>query len=771
MFILKNVYYSYSGASWADLKTCRDRVPGVLVENLVIAPDGVTAIIGPSGSGKTTLLSLLSGFIAPQFGPEGVLSFNGTPLWQLRKSFTAVSFVFQSPMLLGAGSAVLNMLPGRVAGRGADWIEADELGDIVSEVRDLGLSGEDRHLLAKRSRDLSGGEKQRVAILRALIANRQAILCDEPTSSLDDSNADLAMGALRNWSHLRKRPVIWVTHDLDQAAKYAKHYVFVSAGRIHRAEETQLAQLNSENVAQRLAALREISAGLSGAPDTETSRPDMPTPERPIRIGRLRFASWIAHALSTDGLRAVRAECGAPGALLPPAQTALVRAIDPDHIAPMSTPRRWWWQAQSYSGFGLALIVLVLMTQIFAAGFGGMIANRYSAERLRDPAVARIGFVHKSLPSNLGRPEPDVLYSGEDGTIKALESDIRDELAKQAPEADPDRVKVFGRRAIDSSSLIFLNGSPICRQAVPLNTVVLNRNDPILRETRLSDEAGLPSDLQRALQVKEPAIAGLPTVPRLLIDADWLDLVREKCDLPANAVIEADWAAGQAGELKRLRVEIGGAVKTFPTLYPSVPQLLATEDAFQQAAQLFDNDTPGGFRTANAYFPVEGFAATRKVLYDKGYTQTDDSERAVATLRDMARAAETVPFAIVGFNLAACAVVFILVIGSQLELNKRVLALFVAHGFRLWETAVVMLIHLIPAVLLAGVVLSGSVLLFWGGVKQWLPAKMLGLELVRNLALSATVGLVIVAAVVTICGVVAIWWYRTRDHLKSYLQE
>ena len=177
--------------------------------NLTIEAGSMTGIMGPSGSGKTTMLSVLGCLLTPSSGSVEVLGhevarLGPSALARVRRQ--SIGFVFQSFNLFPALSArenvqlVLNYkgVRGRHARR-----RALELLDM------LGLS----HRAGASPRNLSGGEKQRVAMARALAGDPPLILADEPTSNLDAENGRLIIGLLRELAQEQGRGVVIVTHD------------------------------------------------------------------------------------------------------------------------------------------------------------------------------------------------------------------------------------------------------------------------------------------------------------------------------------------------------------------------------------------------------------------------------------------------------------------------------------------------------------------------------------------------------------------------------
>ena len=775
MFHLKNIHYHYVRDDSGD----GARIRGVQIDDLKIEDQGVTAVIGPSGSGKTTLLSILAGFLTPTNGSDGsACLFDGQDYATQGHAVGDVAFVFQSPMLLGSANAAVNMLQGRVVKPSAARIDEEELDRIRNVTADLGLLASGDHLLQKRANNLSGGEKQRVAILRALIADPKAVLCDEPTSSLDEHNAEQALDALHHWSEDRARPVIWVTHNMDQVARWADHYVFMSRGRIHRPSDAQRERLASSDAATRLEVLREVVDTLSNGGRNDTAPVEKGHDDAPFTLGRLRYAGWIAHALSTDassgGLSSLDGDSGGKIPAWPKHQTGLLRRLDGSTPPPPSGPTRLWRTLFGYTGYGIALIVLVLMSQIFAANLGQSLARDYSDTRLQDPSVARVVFDHFVFGQDNGGPQPPELYSG--ASMETLESDLRAEISSRTPGADVSRVSIFGRRVIDGSALQFQSGNAQCaRRWYPSanDTVALSIDDPILNQTKFAaGDPRLQTDLPAVrahADALSPAIRA--DIPLVLVDWILFDRLQEYCEFASDEPVRALWAVGDVGKLTPIEVEIAGAVTKFPPLYPLRPEIIVFEDGYQQAMNRLDASSPGPFRVATAYIPIEGFDPAAEVIRDRGYRVRDDSSAAVQTLQGVARAADMLPPWIIGFNMVAAAILVLIVLDNVLTLNKSVLALFVAHGYKMRDILAIMVLHLLPAIAAAGLALA--VMVFPGSaiVADLTHSSAANAAAFRNTAFAWTVAIVVATWLLVTLAVVPWWWKRTRSRLKSYLQE
>jgi putative ABC transport system ATP-binding protein len=170
------------------------------------APGKLHVVSGPSGAGKTTLLSLLALAVPPS---RGLLHWGRTPLSQLKPAAAAawrranLGLIFQTSRLVSVMSARENVCFGGQI-RGLDVrTEADRLLDA------FGLADKKGQLPAQ----LSGGEKQRVAIAQALACAPALLLADEPTAALDAANAAFVAETLKSYARAQGATVICVSHD------------------------------------------------------------------------------------------------------------------------------------------------------------------------------------------------------------------------------------------------------------------------------------------------------------------------------------------------------------------------------------------------------------------------------------------------------------------------------------------------------------------------------------------------------------------------------
>ena len=188
--------------------------------NLTFQPGQTCVLLGPSGSGKTTLLSILGCLLTPC---SGQVAIHGRPVNHARKAEmiglrrTQIGFVFQQGQLLPFLTMEENVrIVGRNAGldRGEIKSRTDELMERVNVV----------HLRKKTPRQASRGEKQRVAIVRALIHRPKIILADEPTAALDWDNGKTVMGLLTEIGQQENSILLTVTHDVRLANMFTRRF-------------------------------------------------------------------------------------------------------------------------------------------------------------------------------------------------------------------------------------------------------------------------------------------------------------------------------------------------------------------------------------------------------------------------------------------------------------------------------------------------------------------------------------------------------------------
>lgn len=187
---------------------------------------GVTALFGRSGSGKTTLINAIAGLVRPD---RGAIEVNGECLFDSARGIDVpverrrVGYVFQEGRLFPHLTVRGNLNYGYGLARpSARYIAFNQAVDL------LGLG----HLLERRPGHLSGGEKQRVAIGRALLASPRVLLMDEPLASLDHLRKEEILQYIERLHDEIKVPIVYVTHAVEEIVRLAESVVLMAGGRV-----------------------------------------------------------------------------------------------------------------------------------------------------------------------------------------------------------------------------------------------------------------------------------------------------------------------------------------------------------------------------------------------------------------------------------------------------------------------------------------------------------------------------------------------------------
>ncbi|HEX3972012.1 MAG TPA: molybdenum ABC transporter ATP-binding protein [Stellaceae bacterium] len=183
----------------------------------------MTALFGRSGAGKTTLVNLLAGLERPDRGRiavDGTVLFSAADGVDIPPERRRLGYVFQEGRLFPHYSVRGNLLYGA---------KKDGTGPSFDAVIDLlGI----KELLARRPADLSGGEKQRVAIGRALLASPRLLLMDEPLASLDAARKNEIMPFIERLRDELKLPIFYVSHEMEEIIRLADLLVLLDAGKV-----------------------------------------------------------------------------------------------------------------------------------------------------------------------------------------------------------------------------------------------------------------------------------------------------------------------------------------------------------------------------------------------------------------------------------------------------------------------------------------------------------------------------------------------------------
>ncbi|MDR5757312.1 ABC transporter ATP-binding protein [Caballeronia sp. LZ035] len=194
-----------------------DRYTAVRDTTLAIAPGEFVSVVGPTGCGKSTLLNVSAGLLAPSSGAVKVF---GEPLDGINRR---AGYMFQADGLMPWRSALDNVTAGLVF-RGMSKRDADARGE--EWLKRVGLGGfGDRY-----PHQLSGGMRKRVAMAQTLILDPDIILMDEPFSALDIQTRQLMENELLDLWAAKRKAVLFITHDLDEAISMSDRVVVLAAG-------------------------------------------------------------------------------------------------------------------------------------------------------------------------------------------------------------------------------------------------------------------------------------------------------------------------------------------------------------------------------------------------------------------------------------------------------------------------------------------------------------------------------------------------------------
>lgn len=187
---------------------------------------GVTALYGPSGAGKTSIINMVAGLMRPDAGRivvNGLCLFDSSRGIDLPPERRRIGYVFQDGRLLPHLSVRANLKYGmRLTPAAQRFVFFDAVAEL------LGI----RHLLGRRPARLSGGEKQRVAIGRALLTSPAMLLMDEPLASLDAARKAEVLPFVARLSREFAIPILYVSHVMDEILNLADRLVVVDAGRV-----------------------------------------------------------------------------------------------------------------------------------------------------------------------------------------------------------------------------------------------------------------------------------------------------------------------------------------------------------------------------------------------------------------------------------------------------------------------------------------------------------------------------------------------------------
>lgn len=201
------------------------KYPGFSLDACFETATGTTAIFGPSGAGKSTILAAIAGLVEPDQGIIGLsdrIFFDQANKINMSADKRHVGMVFQDAKLFPHMDVKTNLTYAIWAGNREARLSFDHVVDV------LGLGD----LLGRVPRNLSGGEKQRVAIGRALLSSPEILLLDEPLASLDIQRRRRLLPFLKSIRSEFSVPMVFISHDPDEVIELAEELVLVENGKV-----------------------------------------------------------------------------------------------------------------------------------------------------------------------------------------------------------------------------------------------------------------------------------------------------------------------------------------------------------------------------------------------------------------------------------------------------------------------------------------------------------------------------------------------------------
>jgi ABC-type proline/glycine betaine transport system ATPase subunit len=208
-----------------DLLIQRNGVDALRIDSLDVQRGETLAVVGPNGAGKSTLLLALGRLIKPVHG-EIIYEKKSLRQWNELEYRRKISFVFQAPLLMDMTVEQNVALGLKFRGVAKDEIQAR----VGKWMKQLGIET----LSKRRAGQLSGGEAQRVSLARAFVLEPELLLLDEPFSSLDPPTRAKLLDDLSALLADGHRTAVFVTHNLNEAAKLSHRIAVIVGGRVHQ---------------------------------------------------------------------------------------------------------------------------------------------------------------------------------------------------------------------------------------------------------------------------------------------------------------------------------------------------------------------------------------------------------------------------------------------------------------------------------------------------------------------------------------------------------
>jgi molybdate transport system ATP-binding protein len=253
---------------------------------------GFSILFGASGAGKTTILNAIAGLMDPD---EGRIALGNEPLFDLEQKTRIpawqrkIGYVLQDLALFPHLSAQENVSYGL---RGCSSAERDR------RSREMLTAFRVNHLRDRRPAEISGGERQRVALARTLVTEPRALLLDEPLAALDRPTKSLIIEDLRQWNQSRRIPILYVTHSGEEVFALGDQVIVLDAGKVvaHGLPHEVMRAPRLETVAQLLGFENIFDAGVVAIHEdrgTMTCRVDNSTLELETPLVRAEAGSRL----------------------------------------------------------------------------------------------------------------------------------------------------------------------------------------------------------------------------------------------------------------------------------------------------------------------------------------------------------------------------------------------------------------------------------------------------------------------------------------------
>jgi molybdate transport system ATP-binding protein len=202
------------------------RTPSFVLDVALDFPAGVTVVFGPSGAGKSTLLDCIAGLLCPDAGRIALnseLLFDSQTRIHIRPEHRNVGYVFQSLALFPHMNARENIAYG---------LSKLSKGEQATRIGEITRAFHIEALQQRRPSELSGGEQQRVALARSLVTRPRFLLLDEPMTGLDADLKASIINDLLTWNAQQRIPILYVTHNREEATALAARIVRLDKGRV-----------------------------------------------------------------------------------------------------------------------------------------------------------------------------------------------------------------------------------------------------------------------------------------------------------------------------------------------------------------------------------------------------------------------------------------------------------------------------------------------------------------------------------------------------------